>query len=349
MPDPELQKFLEHLAPYALGAGIFAAICGLICCVLVWFFWSWVGKYYAESWVKFATAVFRFLAAISGFLGKSGSASWGLVIGIAAFGILIWEVTGLIGNIKHERDKKKSELDHAAKIAELSERNNELIQDVTDATNLVLRSDWLLTHLGELTSKKCQRVRDAIASRSSQATVPNTREGLSPELQLQLILENIASHYRKDCPPNQNFRIGLYVEEAGSLAPLQAFDLISKSHAPFTSFSKHPLRYNLTNSTNPSHAVRCVTSGEMMIIEDCQNDSTFEFYSDQQKNYLRSMVAFPLSDFRCNGSGPILAALVIDTNRPNFFLKNDSEILKKELTHFANRLILEYSINELVS
>jgi hypothetical protein len=148
---------------------------------------------------------------------------------------------------------------------------------------------------------------------------------------------------------NQNFRIGLYAEQNGLLLPLDAFDLNTRSHEPFSSYRKHADRFRLDNDVNPSHAVRCVREARLLIVPDCANHPMFQYFNDQQRNYLRSMVAYPLPDFCPDGINPVLAALLIDTDVAGFFQERDSQIMQIYLKEFAVRLALEYTIRGLTA
>jgi hypothetical protein len=124
--------------------------------------------------------------------------------------------------------------------------------------------------------------------------------------------------------------------------PLAAFDLATRSHAPFSSYAAHADRYRL-DTTAPSLAVRCVVEGQTLIVPDCAAIDGFYFHA-RQANYLRSVIARPMANFCEDGITPTRAALLIDTDVAWFFQEDDREALEILLTEFVARIDLEYAI-----
>jgi len=91
----------------------------------------------------------------------------------------------------------------------------------------------------------------------------------------------------------QNFRVCLYVDSGGILNPLDGFDLDTRKHHPFTSYLKHQQHFRLDNLTDPAHAVLCIQLRRLLIVPDCEADASFRHFSEEQRTYLKSLVAYP--------------------------------------------------------
>ncbi len=349
--------FIENLESITFYVSSVVALLGLVALAVVWLLWPRITRYYQEFWAKLAVAFFRFIAAASAVASKSvvvpagtplPEQPWVATTLIAVSGYLLWEFAGAIGDHKYKAARAKAKREYEQEIETLT-------QDREDA---VRHSIWLrrvMSHLRLLANEKLQRVKRAVQqSTATRGSLPETRNALAPSEQIEVILETLASLLRIEVVSSggnheQNFRIGLYAEEDGVLTPIDAFDLRTRSHDPFTSFEHHRDRFRLDNTTNPSHAVRCVLEGRMLIVPDCATHPIFQFFHDQQKNYLRSLVAFPLPDFSPDGGAPVRAALLLDTDVAGYFQEEDAESIRLYLEEFAVRLALEYAIRGLTS
>lgn len=368
------QYLVGHSEPIALWASVVAAFGGFVALVIVWRFWSWLEPHYQEYWAKCAVAFFRALAAVSAIAAKPAPLDpsmtpweqpWAPTLAMAAFGYLCWEVAGARGDQQFKRGKERTAEEHAGEIAALkatqdvaiatlSREVDEATQDRVDAEFEATRLGWLLTHLRDLANFKLRRVREvATAAATARTTIQQARTGLAPMEQVRILLEGLASLFRMQVVHEdgsrhtQNFRIGLFAEKGGHLVPLAGFDLATKSHDPFSSYTHHSDRYRLDNGTDPSHAVRCVREGRALIVADCAAEKNF-YIHERQPNYLRSMIAFPIASFCPDGIAPVPAALLVDTNVAGFFNEEDREMLETLLGEFVVRIDLEYAIGGLI-
>ena len=263
-------------------------------------------------------------------------------------GYLFWEASGYIGDDKFKRA-------NATMLAKHERDVTDLAQSRDDAEVEAARLEWLLAHLREPVSHELQRVRRVVAhTEGSRVSIQQVREGLDSEAQIRTILESLTGLYRFDVNSTggtiqQNFRVGLYVEEAGRLVPRDAFDLGTKSHTPFLSPRTHPEHFRLDTEAAPSHAVRCVREGRTLIVSDCKKEPAFEYFGEVQESYLCSMVAYPLRDCRPDGVNVARAALLIDTNVAGYFREEDREVIESRIDEFALRIELEYAIRVLTS
>lgn len=342
-----------HLESIALIVSIVAAVGGLIALVAVTCFWSRVAPYYKEAWAKGAVAVFRAVAALIAIATRFAPTDltkpfleqpWAMTTLVAVVGYLLWELTGVIGDQRYKGAKEKTAEDYQKQI-------DEATQDREDAEFQAMRFGWLMTHLRQLVNVKRQRVRGVAQTLGDRVTIQHARDGLAPYEQVRILLEWLASLFRMQAVyqdgsrHNQNFRIGLFAERDGRLIPLAAFDLVSRSHEPFSSYDRHADRYRL-DTTAPSHAVRCIREGQTLIVPDCAAVPDFYFH-DGQALYLRSMIARPIASFCPDGVTPVRAALLIDTDVAGFFQEDDREMLEILLTEFVARIDLEYAIGGL--
>lgn len=351
------QIVFAHLEDIAYYGSLSAAVPGFVALGLVLFRWSWLGKRYREYWAKCAVAVFRAVAALCAVAAKFAPAKpdtplweqpWVSTLVIAGLGYLFWEIAGAVGDHKFKLAKEITASEHKEELAELT-------QDRDDAEFQSMRLGWLLTHLRKLVNVKRQRVRGVVQqTAAARASIQQVRAGLDPREQIQVLLECLASLFHLHAlhedgsRHNQNFRVGLFAEQDGRLVPLATFALVSRSHDPFSSYAKHADRYRLDTDTDPAHAVRCVREGRTLIVADCANEPGF-FFHDRQANYLRSMIAHPLTGFCPDGFTPTRAALLVDTDVADFFKEEDREMLELLLSEFVARLDLEYAIGGLTS
>ena len=319
------------------------------------FFWKWIHPFYREFVAKLGVAFFRFVAAASAVGSKFAVVEveaplwqqpWLPTLVIAAIGFFLWEVIGVVGDHKFKIAKERSAKDYLDQIETLE-------QDKRDAEEQYRRIRNLLSYFRIHVNQKRQRIRRILMdSTNLHKSVPQSRQALSPSEQINFLLEQLASLLHLSSGSNgmsrQNFRVGLYVEESGYLVPIAAFDLNSRKHDPFSSYRHHRDRFCLDNDTNPSHAVRCVRDAQMLIVPECGNHPIFQHFNPQQRQYLQSLVAYPLFDFNPDGTTPVRAALLIDTDLAGHFREEDSGSLKLCLDEFAARLALEYTIKRLV-
>jgi hypothetical protein len=347
----------QHLEAITFYASIGVAAPGLFALVSVLCFWRQVARHYREFWAKLGVAFFRFVAAASAIASKSVAVApgtplaeqpWVLTTLIAFVGFLLWEFAGGIGDHRHKLSKEKTKADYEQEIETLT-------QDKDDAVRQYIWLGRVVSYLRTLANEKLQRIKRVVReSTTSRGSLPETRSALAPSEQVEAILEALASLLRIEVISagghhDQNFRVGLYAEKDGCLAPIDAFDLNTRSHDPFSSYEKHKHHFRLDNTENPSHAVRCVLEGQMLIVPDCANHPGFQFFHAQQAKYLRSLVACPLSEFSPDGGAPVRAALVLDTDVAGYFQEKDAGNIEMYLREFAVRLALEYAIRGVTS
>lgn len=331
--------------------GGFAIGAGTLFFVLVLAFWSWMRTWYRDWIPKIGVLAFRLMAAVAGVLriaagstSEPGAApSWLPLLIVAAIGYALWEGIGLIGDtrLKAEKEDQKKQID-------------DFVQAVEDAEADVERSGQLSSTIRDLANKKLQRVREAFrASELAKGSLAEVRLGLSPVQHGRSVLEHFAQHLRNAVRVaggrlGQNFRVALYAEQDGYLQPVDAFDLKTQRHDPLSSYSEHRERFRLDNFDRPAHVVRCLQEGRMLIVEDCENAVAFDHFSPPQRVYLKSMIAYPLTNFSVDGTTVCKAVIALDTDEPGYFREDHAGLLETEIEEFAVRLSLEYAIAALL-
>ena len=347
---------------------VVVAALGAAALVLVSCFWRYVTPYYRDTPAKLGVAVFRAIAAVAAltskftpspnpsqipdvipplsvvdFLSQHGVASCLTAI----LGYLAWEVTGIIGDVRWKAAKERTTAEQDAEVSALTSERDDAILSYDRLARLV-------SHARTLTVIKLRRIRGVVAgSQNTRAAVSTIRSALSPDTQVRAILESLALLFRTDVVRgrgkyDQNFRVGLYVEQSGRLVPLDAFNLNSRIPEPLSSHHIHADHFRLEAVTDHSHAVRCVLEDRTLIVADCASDETFRFFSESQASYLKSLVAYPIRQFCTDGDEFVRAAILVDTDVTGFFREEDREMVELRLKEFAARLELEYAIRRLV-
>ena len=141
--------------------------------------------------------------------------------------------------------------------------------------------------------------------------VNHVRKALEPDRHVRVILERVAILLTswRGTPSETHVRLGFYVDQDGTLVPVVGYDSRTRSAAPFTSPFDPQFRecFKVDGAAEtPAFVVRCVREGRMLIASDCGDPTRFAYYRSQQREYLKSMVAYPLRGFlsfgrRCGG------------------------------------------------
>lgn len=342
---------------------------GALAVWMVWRWWAAIEPLAQRAWSKVAVAVCRACLAAAGVFGREavagtprGQVDWRWVVTTCTVvvGWLLWEVADWWAGEKLKRSKataeqahraelQKTRESHEAEIARLRQSQDDATQRAERAERAALLRVRLLVGLRGLVDTKNQRIRQGLQSPPSQVPIKRASAALSPRQHLAFILEQLAYFLHHQLPPTegsigQNFRVCLYVASDGILKPMDGFDLATKKHHPFTAYLKHQQHFRLDNVTEPAHAVRCLQQRALLIVPDCEADPNFLHFSAEQRMYLKSLVAYPIMDFRQASQVQVAAALVIDTDRTNHFREDDRDALELVSREFAARLTLEDAI-----
>lgn len=336
-------------------ASVVIALLGVAALVCVAFVWHGIARFYRETAAKLVVAGFRFLAAAAALASRSEfvpgvpllAQPWVPTCLVAIGGYLVWEAAGILGDAKWKAAKERTAADYADEIELLG-------QDRDDAVRQFKKMARAASRAGKLSAHKFQRIRRALEkSGEARPSLPATRNALAPDSQIMSILEALTALLSDDVveaggPLGQNFRVGLYVELDGYLVPKAAFDMTTRRHDPFGSYSAHKERFRIGEADAPAHVVRSLTTGTI-IVGDCLSEPHFEFFTENQRSYLRSMVAHPLPTFCFDGLNPSRAVIAVDTNVSGYFRTEDREPIVLRLELFAALMELEYAVLKLTS
>ena len=343
---------LEQLLFIVSAALAMLGIAALICVLAVW---HRVIRFYRETWAKLAIILFRAFSAFAGLASKTLNQAdvpfylqpWFPTVSVAILGYAFWEAVGAFGDRYLKEAKERSAADYSDEIASLE-------QDRDDAKLQFKKMARTATRIGKLSADKFQRVRRAVDhSAVARPSLPATRIALAPDTQIMAILEAFTALLSDDVveaggPLGQNFRVGLYVEQSGYLVPKAAFDMHTRRHDPFGSYSAHKSRFRIGEVQAPAHVVRSLTEGTL-IVSDCATDPFFEYFTEDQRGYLCSLVAHPRPSFCSDGVTPSRAVIVVDTNVSGHFRAEDRELIVLRLELFATLIELEYAVKKLTS
>jgi len=317
------------------------SIVGVIANLGAFFAFSKIVAYYQEWLPKFLIAITRFGSAGAAIGSRFGDGStqgasldnWWVRMAIAAVASwFFWEAFQVICD---HRVKRAAARAHAS--------FDELERQVTIRTKL-------LTCIRGSVHRKRQRLMEALSSEQKQ-TFARLKKALDPRNQIYFHLERLAEFLdclgrNKQSPDRvQNFRIGLYVANGNALSPLIGYDRANANYDPFASHVAHAQKFSLDNLDKQSVVAQCILNGRTVIVEDCIKASelgSFHFFSEQQKEYLWSIAAYPIKDFRLESGEPARAALIIDTKIKGYFCEADRIEIETFMDEFVSRLKFEW-------
>lgn len=299
--------------------------------VLVLGFWRWIERWFPDWLGGTAIAFARAIAALAAiFKVGDSSGAWGRAQIGAIVSWFVWELTSLVGAYKINRRKKQLE----------------------GAESEGLFRTRLLAAIRFTVVDKQERIRKLLEAQSpTKPQIHRVREALDPEEQIYLTLKQMGAFLHESLPntpekSERTFRVGLYVSLNGSMQPAMSADLHKRRQAQFTSFERFPDRFRLDNHTDPSYVVQCIQQNRLLIVPDPALMTGFYFHDDQRR-YLKSLMAYPIIPF---GTDDVqgCAAIVIDTDVAGFFKEDGREALELFAREFAARLNLETFFLELL-
>ncbi len=308
------------------------ALAGVVSILLVCSHWQSVGRVVSDLLTKILTGVVKFVAGVASVGGAYAAAQkdeWWLPAVLGVVCLVLWEV---LEKVIDNRVKATEKADKEA--LKRAERESESRTE-------------LLTVFRDAVADKIKRLMRAMTRRKEKPSVPLVRAALTPDDHLDRLLDSLAAYFAEQRPPDApattNFRVGLYATRDGTMTPLRAANLNNPSYDVFTSYSAHRPAFRL-DADRPSHVVTCVKDRRTLIVPDCvaaAEKGEFHFFNDNQRGYLRSMVAYYLGEVCCDDGTAAQAALVIDTDRAGCFTEKDRDSLEFCLREFGARIKLE--------
>ena len=319
-------------------------ICGWIA---VTFFYERARPWLTDTFAKEAISAVRFLTAGAGIMARfqlpsdpafqeSSQTIGNAALAVAIVAWLAWESLQHVVEKRMKTDAKQV----ASELRDSLLVERELLR-LNDIYATVIR------YLRIVVNEKTQRLTRAIRSQAPKKPADRLAKALTPEQQMIRLLGFLALSLERldqrvlSAERNLavNFRIGLYVPRNGSMIPWLGFNALDGKYDPFSSYEKHPERFQLDNLNDPAHTVRCVREKRTIIIPDTVA-ANIAFFNDEQPNYLKSFVAHPFSGLHVDGKS-VEAAIVIDANFAGYFREADRTVIEFLLQEFAARLVLE--------
>lgn len=307
---------------------------GSACLVLVFVYWSRVGSAAGDTWVKLLAKLIQapslFASICGAFEVADRKAEWlpAVVTGVCC--TLIWEAITLLVDNRVKATERTAALDFQRVELE-SARRTKLLSVFRDSVN-----------------EKVKRLIRLERRRQGKAELRLLRSALTPDTHLDDLLQALALFFSEQMPPgpgaNRNVRVGLYGDVNGCMTPVRAVNLNNPAYDVFQSYRNNQAAFRVADAERPSHVVTCVRRRETIIVEDCvaaAERGEFFFFHDDQRGYLRSMVAYYLDSVPWPGGTTIKAALVVDTDLAGFFRSADRDSLEFSLREFGFRIKLE--------
>jgi len=329
------------IVPNILFAVLLAlTIVGTLVLLAVWRCWPTLSGVVTDLRAKYAARAVQLLSGYVSFRGAYEAAhkeDWWLPAVTGLVCLVLWEL------LKDSVDGRVKAADKQDKAA--------LFRAKTEST---ARTELLAVFRRSVDDKTIRLLRK-MEKRKDSASVTLIRAALSPDDHLDSLLLAMAVIFHKqlpaDAPQTTNFRVGLYALNEGAMEPIRAVNLNNPSYNVFSSFRAHVASFQLTTTEKPSHTVRCVNLRQTIIVEDCEasaNAGEFHFFSDNQRGYLRSLLAYYLDQICRDDGTTAVAALVVDTDAAGFFREADRESLEFCLREFAARVKLELSLHAML-
>jgi hypothetical protein len=310
------------------------AIYGTACLIGSFVFGKVIGRHLGDLWPKIVTKTIQLISGSASLFGAysvgAQKEEWlpAAIVGLVC--VVIWEI---VGQLIDNRIRAVERVDKAALgRAEFQSK---------------LRT-MLLTVFRFAVDGKARRIRRQLEQPRRKLGTSHVRNALTPHPHLGELLQNLALFYQTQLPSgageNCNFRVGVYLNVDGVMTPVQAISLNDSSYTPFRSYQARQAAFRLDAGANPSHVVICVRQRRMIIVEDCAKAADagdFFFFTEDQRNYLRSMVTFFLGDVSRENGTMAEGVLVVDTEAAGFFKESDRDSIEFCLREFAARLRLE--------
>jgi hypothetical protein len=307
---------------------------------LTGWYWSTIGRWASDVAVKVASVVVKLIAGsatVGGAYAAANKDEWLFPAIAGLVCIVIWEV---LEKLIDNRVKAVERIDKLALI-----RAEQVCEARTE----------LLTVFRRSVAEKTNRLLRKLPNRRDNPSAALIRSALTPDDHLGDLLLSLAVYFSEQLPADRsetsNFRVGLYVARDGGIEPLRAVNLNNPSYDVFSSYRQHRESFRLNATERPSHAVNCINRRQTIIVEDCEFAAAkgeFHFFNDNQRGYLRSMLAYYLDQVCCDDGTPVFAALIVDTDSAGFFRETDRDALEFCLREFGTRVKLELLLHSML-
>jgi hypothetical protein len=307
--------------------------------------WKTIGTKLSDDWSKSGTEVIQWIAGLCGVFATfapapEDKATWKVPAIVSLTCLMLWKL------LQHL-------VDHRIRAAEKTGKS----QFEAAKRESRFRTD-LLAAFRSFVIHKEHRTMDVLRKRKSTASIVQARNALSPEEHLRTILSQFLIFLKEITFETTgrvpNIRIGVYVlsPETQAMSPIHSLSLNQTLTKPFSSYQQHTEGFQIANNDRMSHVVKCVREKQQIIIvEDCEyaaSEGKFHFYSDEQREYLKSLVVHYLGEV-CLPDGTLSkGAISVDSDSRGIFKESDRDDLLLALLEFSERIKFEMLLKALL-
>lgn len=300
------------------------------------------------------------LTSFAKFVEEKDWVAWAFAYLLAGSAVVIWKllqyrIESLLKNVEREATAEAQRL-ATQKIELEREATAEALRLATQKIDRAKAEIHFLTELRvalvKSLSSKVRHVSEVVRSLDPEKTVriDSARKALAPKPETRQILDSLGimleTRVSKKTGRQPNIRLGVYATGAdGVMAPLHAVSMNQRHSEPFSSYREHREGFRVATTERPSQIVRCVQEKTtIMIVANCEQaerDGLFHFFSDAQRQYLKSVCVHYLEEV-CDPAGRMVeGVLSIDADQPNAFEENEREELLLCLKEFGLRIKFE--------
>ena len=315
-------------------------VTGVLVAMHVWNSTEMVRETVTDVRAKYAARIVQLLSgfvSLRGVYEAANKEEWWLPAVTGLVCLVVWEV---LKDVVDSKVKAADKLDKAALSKSEAESK--------------IRTE-LIAVFRRSVADKTKRLMNKLTKRKDKVSVILVRSALTPDDHLDALLQALAVFFQEQLPPGSaettNFRVGLYALQNKVMKPLRAVDLNNPGYDVFTAYKAYESSFLIDAKEKISHTVRCVNMRQTIIVEDCiasAETGDFHFFNDNQRGYLRSMLAYYLDQVWCADGTIVVAALVIDTNAAGFFREVNRESLEYCLREFGVRIKLELLLHSML-
>ena len=281
--------------------GLIASLGLVIWCFAIWPpRWMEIAIALDYPWPKILAELLQLVSACVGifasFADPTSRPGWFLPAIFALFSTLVWKVCQVQLDYLQKRESKR-------------------------AANTANAFTRLLTGIASAVRGKLERVSNNARSKGGKPTrLADIREVFTPRSpELNGLLDALAIILKGDESAPFNVRVGLYVTDRdGYMIPKAGVSLSNPGYNPFDSASRHRDAFRFKEPVGNTLVVKCMRSKRTLIIEDCitsASEGEFHFTHPEQREYLRSTIAYYLGSFGHGAGSDDTAVIAIDANR----------------------------------
>lgn len=209
----------------------------------------------------------------------------------------------------------------------------------------------LLSGIRATVGAKLRRVQEMATSDIKLVGIGQVRDALTPTPQLADLLEELIIVLRAG-RRRADIRVGVYVDRGGQMIPVHGADSKNPGYMPFRAYERHKAAYAAPVTAESSHVVRCVAQTRTIIVPDCVAAAAagdFVYFHDDQRQYIRSLVAYHLGRVFDGRGVQTDAAIAVDSNIAGLFAEDDRDAIETVLQEFGLRIRLELALQALLA